>query len=65
VTACVRVTLEADVVRAGKALYVGVSEWTPEQWRAGHALAQRAEDLVRLQPAEIQTLYRVIEPEVV
>ena len=29
----------ADVVRAGKALYIGVSEWTPEQLRAGHALA--------------------------
>src|SRR5690349_22313775 len=30
----------ADVVRAGKALYIGVSEWSPEQLRAGHALAQ-------------------------
>jgi aryl-alcohol dehydrogenase-like predicted oxidoreductase len=30
----------ADVVRAGKALYIGVSEWTPEQLRAGHALAR-------------------------
>ena len=29
----------ADVVRAGKALYIGVSEWTAEQIRAGHALA--------------------------
>ena len=29
----------ADVVRSGKALYIGVSEWTPEQLRAGHALA--------------------------
>ena len=28
----------ADVVRQGKALYVGVSEWTTEQ-RAGHELA--------------------------
>ena len=25
----------ADVARAGKALYIGVSEWTPEQLRAG------------------------------
>ena len=25
----------ADVVRAGKALYIGVSEWTAEQIRAG------------------------------
>ena len=30
----------ADVVRAGKALYIGVSEWTPDQLRAGHALAR-------------------------
>ena len=29
----------ADVVRQGKALYIGVSEWTAEQLRAGHALA--------------------------
>ena len=27
--------LVADVVRAGKALYIGVSEWTAEQIRAG------------------------------
>src|SRR5215510_1999844 len=30
----------ADIVRAGKALYIGVSEWTADQIRAGHALAQ-------------------------
>src|SRR5512138_1986854 len=30
----------ADVVHSGKALYVGVSEWTAEQIRAGHALAR-------------------------
>src|SRR6202012_2038141 len=29
----------ADVVRAGKALSIGVSEWTADQIRAGHALA--------------------------
>jgi aryl-alcohol dehydrogenase-like predicted oxidoreductase len=29
----------ADVVRQGKALYIGVSEWTTEQLRAGHELA--------------------------
>jgi aryl-alcohol dehydrogenase-like predicted oxidoreductase len=29
----------ADVVRAGKALYIGVSEWTAEQLREAHALA--------------------------
>ncbi len=30
----------ADVVRQGKALYIGVSEWTAEQLREGHALAK-------------------------
>src|SRR5690554_441450 len=30
----------ADVVRQGKALYIGVSEWTAEQIRAGAALAK-------------------------
>src|SRR5690349_24858898 len=29
----------ADVVRSGKALYIGVSEWTAEQISAGQALA--------------------------
>ena len=28
----------ADIVRQGKALYIGVSEWTADQLRAGHAL---------------------------
>ena len=26
----------ADIVRQGKALYIGVSEWNAEQIRAGH-----------------------------
>jgi hypothetical protein len=30
----------AGVVRQGKALYIGVSEWTAEQLRAGHELAR-------------------------
>ena len=30
----------ADVVRQGKALYIGVSEWSAAQIRAGHALAR-------------------------
>src|SRR3546814_5749126 len=30
----------ADLVRQGKVLYIGVSEWTAEQLRAGHALAK-------------------------
>jgi aryl-alcohol dehydrogenase-like predicted oxidoreductase len=55
----------ADVVRAGKALYIGVSEWTPDQLRAGHALAtQLGFQLVANQP-KYNALFRVIEAEVV
>src|SRR5256885_11101457 len=31
----------ADIARQGKVLYFGVSEWTAEQLRSGHALAQQ------------------------
>src|SRR5919205_3171445 len=54
----------ADVVRAGKALYIGVSEWTAEQIRAGHELATRLGiQLVSNQP-QYSMLWRVIEGEV-
>jgi aryl-alcohol dehydrogenase-like predicted oxidoreductase len=55
----------ADVVRAGKALYIGVSEWTPDEIRAGHALAKELKvSLVSNQP-KYNALFRVIEAEVV
>lgn len=55
----------ADVVRAGKALYIGVSEWTAEQIRAGAALARELKvPLVSSQP-QYSALWRVIEAEVV
>lgn len=55
----------ADVVRQGKALYIGVSEWTAEQIRAGHALAQDLGiQLISSQP-QYSMLWRVIEDEVV
>ena len=55
----------ADVVRSGKALYIGVSEWTAEQLRAGQALAaELGFRLVSNQP-QYSALWRVIEPEVV
>ena len=55
----------ADVVRAGKALYIGVSEWTADQIRAGAALARElAVPLVSSQP-QYSALWRVIEAEVV
>jgi aryl-alcohol dehydrogenase-like predicted oxidoreductase len=55
----------ADLVRAGKVLYVGVSEWTAEQLRAGHALAtELGFQLISNQP-QYSMLWRVIEAEVV
>lgn len=55
----------ADVVRAGKALYIGVSEWTAEQIRAAHALATELKiPLVSNQP-QYSMLWRVIEAKVV
>jgi aryl-alcohol dehydrogenase-like predicted oxidoreductase len=55
----------ADVVRQGKALYIGVSEWTAEQLREGHALAKElGVQLISSQP-QYSMLWRVIEDEVV
>ncbi len=55
----------ADVVRAGKAHYIGVSEWTADQIRAGQELAQDLGfRLVSNQP-QYSMLWRVIEGEVV
>jgi aryl-alcohol dehydrogenase-like predicted oxidoreductase len=55
----------ADVVRQGKALYIGVSEWTADQIREGHRLAQELGfQLISSQP-QYSALYRVIEDEVV
>ena len=55
----------ADVVRAGTALYIGVSEWTAEQIRAGQELAaQMGFRLVSNQP-QYSALWRVIEGKVV
>jgi aryl-alcohol dehydrogenase-like predicted oxidoreductase len=55
----------ADVVRAGKALYIGVSEWTPDQLRAGHALARELKIPFIANQSKYNALYRVIEPDVV
>ena len=55
----------ADIVRAGKALYIGVSEWTADQIRAGVDLArQLGVSLVSNQP-QYSMLWRVIESRVV
>jgi aryl-alcohol dehydrogenase-like predicted oxidoreductase len=55
----------ADVVRQGKALYIGVSEWDANQIRAAHSLARDlGVQLVSNQP-QYSMLWRVIEEWVV
>ncbi|MBG0568124.1 aldo/keto reductase family protein [Actinoplanes aureus] len=55
----------ADVVRHGKAHYIGVSEWSAEQIRAAKPLADELRiRLVSNQP-QYSMLWRVIEAEVV
>ncbi|AND17871.1 aldo/keto reductase [Rathayibacter tritici] len=55
----------ADIVRAGKALYVGVSEWSAPQIRAGQAVAREfGLRLIANQP-QYSMLWRAIEAEVV
>lgn len=55
----------ADVVRAGKALYIGVSEWRAEEIRAAAEMARELRvPLVSSQP-QYSMLWRVIEAEVV
>jgi aryl-alcohol dehydrogenase-like predicted oxidoreductase len=55
----------ADVVRSGKALYIGTSEWTADQLREGHRLARELHiPLVSNQP-QYSMLWRTIEAEVV
>jgi aryl-alcohol dehydrogenase-like predicted oxidoreductase len=55
----------ADLVRQGKVLYVGVSEWTAEEITRGAALARELKvPLISNQP-QYNMLWRVIEPQVV
>jgi aryl-alcohol dehydrogenase-like predicted oxidoreductase len=55
----------SDVVRAGKALYIGVSEWRAEEIRAAKQLADELHvPLVSNQP-QYNMIWRVIESEVV
>ncbi len=55
-------TMEAltEVVRQGKARYIGFSEWTADQIRAALALVPRVEKFVSSQP-QYSLLYRVPE----
>ncbi|MFC0100128.1 aldo/keto reductase family protein [Micromonospora marina] len=55
----------ADVVRSGKAHYIGVSEWRASQLREAHALARELRiPLISNQP-QYSMLWRVIETEVI
>ena len=55
----------ADVVRMGKALYIGVSEWTAQEIQDGHDLAEELGiHLISNQP-QYSMLWRVIEGDVV
>lgn len=55
----------ADVVRAGKAHYIGVSEWTVDEIRSAAALAKELNiGLVSNQP-QYNMLWRVVEPEII
>ncbi len=55
----------ADLVRAGKVLYVGVSEWTAEQIELAAALARELKiPFISNQP-QYSMLWRVIEAEVI
>ena len=58
-------TAFADLVRAGKVLYIGVSEWRADEIAAGAALARDlGVQLISNQP-QYSMLWRVIEDEVV
>jgi aryl-alcohol dehydrogenase-like predicted oxidoreductase len=55
----------ADVVHAGKAHYIGVSEWTADQLREGHRLARELHVPFCSNQPQYSMLWRVIEAEVV
>ncbi len=55
----------ADLVRQGKIMYIGVSEWTAEQIREGYKLADELGiQMVSNQP-QYSALWRVIEEKIV
>ena len=55
----------ADLVRMGKALYIGVSEWTAQQIQDGNDLAEDLGiHLISNQP-QYSMLWRVIESDVI
>jgi len=55
----------ADLVRQGKVLYLGVSEWTAEQLREAHALARDLGVQLISSQTQYSLLWRVIEGRIV
>ena len=55
----------ADLVRQGKVLYVGVSEWTADQLREGHALAKQLGFQLISSQTQYSMLWRVIEGRII
>jgi len=55
----------ADIVHAGKALYIGVSEWKAAEIRAAHALARDLNVHLASNQPQYSMLWRVIEAEVI
>ena len=58
-------TAFADLVRQGKVLYLGVSEWTAEQITSAAALARELKVPLASNQPQYSMLWRVIEAEVV
>ena len=54
-----------DLITQGKVLYAGISEWTAEQLRAGHALARELGIHLIFNQPQYSMLWRVIESDVV
>jgi aryl-alcohol dehydrogenase-like predicted oxidoreductase len=55
----------ADLVRQGKALYIGVSEWNAEQLREGYKLARELRVPFASNQPQYNMLWRVIEAQVI
>lgn len=55
----------ADLVRQGKALYIGVSDWGADQITRGMALARELRIPLVSSQTQYSMLYRAIEPQVV
>src|SRR5262249_3786627 len=58
-------TAFADLVRQGKVLYIGVSEWSADQITQGAALARELEVPLISTQLQYSMLWRVIESQVV